>query len=328
MKAFFTAILLFSTSVCAAEEILPSWNDGAARDAIIDFVECSTKDGCTKYIEPEDRIAVFDNDGTLWSEQPVYFQLMFAIDRVKEMAKDHPEWKSEQPFQAVLENDIKALKSSGQEGLMKIIAVTHAGMSTDEFAEIVHNWIATAKHPQKNKLYKEMVFQPMLELLQYLRENGFRTYIFSGGGIEFMRVFAEDVYGIPPEQVIGSSIVTKYELHDGVPVLIRQPKIDFIDDKEGKPISINKFLGKRPVAAFGNSDGDLQMLQWTTAGKGSRFGLIVHHTDSEREWAYDRESPIGQLDKAFTEAKAKGWTIVDMKQDWKSIYLMNDGRER
>ncbi|HCS55288.1 HAD family hydrolase [Rubinisphaera sp.] len=320
MKAFFTAILLFSTSVCAAEEILPSWNDGAARDAIIDFVECSTKDGCTKYIEPEDRIAVFDNDGTLWSEQPVYFQLMFAIDRVKEMAKDHPEWKSEQPFQAVLENDIKALKSSGQEGLMKIIAVTHAGMSTDEFAEIVHNWIATAKHPQKNKLYKELVFQPMLELLQYLRENGFKTYIFSGGGIEFMRVFAEEVYGIPPEQVIGSSIVTKYELHDGVPVLIRQPKIDFIDDKEGKPISINKFLGKRPVAAFGNSDGDLQMLQWTTAGEGSRFGLIVHHTDSEREWAYDRESAIGQLDKAFTEAKAKGWTIVDMKQDWKSIF--------
>ncbi|WP_339742135.1 HAD family hydrolase [uncultured Rubinisphaera sp.] len=320
MKALLTVLFLFTSCVCHAEEILPSWNEGAARDAIIDFVECSTKDGCTKYIEPKDRIAVFDNDGTLWSEQPVYFQLMFAIDRVKEMAKDHPEWKSEQPFQAVLENDLAALKSSGKEGLMKIMAVTHAGMSTDEFAVIVHEWITTAKHPQKNRLYKEMVFQPMLELLQYLRENGFKTYIFSGGGIEFMRVFAEEVYGIPPEQVIGSSIVTKYELHDGVPVLIRQPKIDFIDDKEGKPISINKFLGKRPVAAFGNSDGDLQMLQWTTAGEGARFGLIVHHTDSEREWAYDRESPIGQLDKAFTEAKAKGWTIVDMKQDWKTIY--------
>lgn len=320
MKALLTVLFLFTSCVCHAEEILPSWNEGAARDAIIDFVECSTKDGCTKYIEPKDRIAVFDNDGTLWSEQPVYFQLMFAIDRVKEMAKDHPEWKAEQPFQAVLENDLAALKSSGKEGLMKIMAVTHAGMSTDEFAVIVHEWITTAKHPQKNRLYKEMVFQPMLELLQYLRENGFKTYIFSGGGIEFMRVFAEEVYGIPPEQVIGSSIVTKYELHDGVPVLIRQPKIDFIDDKEGKPISINKFLGKRPVAAFGNSDGDLQMLQWTTAGEGSRFGLIVHHTDSEREWAYDRESPIGQLDKAFTEAKAKGWTIVDMKQDWKTIY--------
>ncbi|HBN75132.1 MAG TPA: haloacid dehalogenase [Planctomycetaceae bacterium] len=320
MKTIFAAIILYSTSICTASDPLPSWNDGTARDAIIDFVECSTKDGCSNYIEPRDRIAVFDNDGTLWSEQPVYFQLIFAIDRVKEMAKDHPEWKSEQPFQAVLENDMEALKASGKEGLMKIMAVTHAGMSTDEFAEIVHNWITTAKHPQKNMLYKDMVYQPMLELLDYLREHEFKTYIFSGGGIEFMRVFAEGVYGIPPEQVIGSSIVVKYELQDGVPVLIRQPKIDFIDDKEGKPISINKFLGKRPVAAFGNSDGDLQMLQWTTAGEGSRFGLIVHHTDGEREWAYDRESAIGRLDKAFTEAKAKGWTIVDMKQDWKTIY--------
>ena len=310
-----------------SSDILPSWNDGKAKQSIIDFVNDVTNESSPNYVKPADRIATFDNDGTLWSEQPYYFQLAFALDRIKAMAPDHPEWTSTQPFKAVLENDLKTIMESGMKGLMEIIMTSHAGMTTTEFEKIVTEWINTAKHPKTNRLYKEMVFQPMLELLDYLRANGFKTYIVSGGGIEFMRPWAEEVYGIPPEQIIGSSIKTKFEIVDlpdgkagGKPVLVRLPEIDFIDDKDGKPVGIHKFIGKRPIAAFGNSDGDLQMLQWTASGEGKRFCLIVHHTDAEREWAYDRESHIGKLDKGLDEANAKGWTVVDMKNDWKKIY--------
>ena len=254
------------------------------------------------------------------SEQPIYFQLQFAIDRVKQLAPEHPQWKSEQPFQAVLEGDKGTLAKSGMEGLAKLVMVTHAGMTTDEFAQTVRDWLKTARHPRFQRQYSELVYQPMLELLAYLRENGFKTYITSGGGVDFMRVFAEEVYGIPPEQVIGSSIKTKFELREGRPVIVRLAEIDFIDDKEGKPVAINKFIGRRPIAAFGNSDGDLQMLQWTAAGDGPSFCLLVHHTDADREWAYDRDSHIGKLDHGWDEAKKQGWTVVDMESDWKVIY--------
>lgn len=304
----------------AAADPLPSWNEGPARDAIVNFVTCATTDGCPGFVPPEERIAVFDNDGCLWSEQPAYFQLLFAIDRVKALAKDHPEWKTTQPFQAVLENDKAALAKSGMEGVMKIVAATHAGMTTDEFAAIAKEWLTTAKHPRFDRPYTECVYQPMLELLAYLRANGFQTYIVSGGGVDFIRVFAEEVYGIPPQQVIGTAIETKYELRDGEPVLVRQPKIAFVDDKEGKAIAIQRIIGRRPVAAFGNSDGDLQMLQWTTVGRTPSFGLIVHHTDAKREYAYDRESHVGRLDKALDEAAERNWTVVDMQRDWKTIH--------
>jgi phosphoserine phosphatase len=314
--------LFYSCSVKQNESIdpLPSWNEGKSKQSIIDFVNDVSNENSPNYIKPEDRIATFDNDGTLWSEQPYYFQLQFALDRIKAMAPDHPEWKENKLLNAVIENDIKTIMESGMKGLMEIIMTSHAGMTTDEFEQIVLEWINTARHPKTNKLYKEMVYQPMLELLDYLRANGFKTYIVSGGGIEFMRPWAEEVYGIPSEQVIGSSIKTKFEIVEGNPVLVRLPEIDFIDDKEGKPVAINKFIGKRPIAAFGNSDGDLQMLQWTAAGEGKRLMVYIHHTDAEREWAYDRESHIGKLDKALDEANTKGWTIVDMKNDWKVIY--------
>jgi phosphoserine phosphatase len=304
----------------ADRDPLASWNDGTAKQAIIDFVVAVTKKGGPDYVPPAERVAVFDNDGTLWSEKPAYFQLLFAIDRIKALAPQHPEWKTQQPFKAVLENDIKALAASGEKGLIQLVMASHAGMTTDEFEQIVTDWLATAKHPRFKRPYTELVYQPMLELLQYLRDNGFKTFIVSGGGIEFMRPFTEKVYGIPPEQVIGSSIKTKFEMQDGKPVLVRLPEIFFIDDKAGKPVGIQKFIGRRPIAAFGNSDGDLQMLQWTTAGKGKRFALIVHHTDSEREYAYDKESHVGRLDKALTEAKANEWIVVSMKRDWKVIY--------
>lgn len=299
---------------------LPSWNEGAAKQSIINFVNEITDESSPDYVKPEDRIATFDNDGTLWSEQPYYFQLQFALDRVKAMAPEHPEWKNKQPFKAVLKNDLKTVIESGMKGLMEIVMTTHAGMTTDEFGQIVTEWIDTARYPKANRLYKEMVFQPMLELLDYLRANGFKTYIVSGGGIEFMRPWTEEVYGIPPEQVIGSQVKTKFELRDGTPVLVKLPELDFLDDKEMKPVAINKFIGKKPIAAFGNSDGDLQMLQWTATGKGKRLMLYVHHTDAEREWAYDRESHIGQLNKGLDEANEKGWVVVDMKNDWKVIY--------
>jgi phosphoglycolate phosphatase-like HAD superfamily hydrolase len=301
------------------EPPLPSWNEGAAKQNIVDFVRGVTTTGGAHFVKPEDRIAVFDNDGTLWSEMPAYVQLAFVFDRMKTLAPQHPEWKDKPLYAAVLQGDMKAVAAGGLRGLMELATVTHAGMTTDEFARIVEKWIATAVHPKFNRLYTELIFQPMLELLAYLRAYGFKTFIVSGGGIEFMRVFADKVYGIPPEQVIGSSIVTKFEMVAGVPVLTRLPELNFMDDNVGKPVAINLHVGRRPIAAFGNSDGDLQMLQWTTAGAGSRFGLLVRHTDSVREYEYDR-SPLGTLDKALTEATAKGWTVVDMKQDWKCVY--------
>ena len=315
-----TLILTLPMQLQASDDPLPSWNDGTSKQAIVAFVAAVTEKGGTDYVPPAERIAVFDNDGTLWSEQPAYFQLLFAIDRIKALAPRHPEWKTQQPFKAVLENDIEALAASGKKGLVQLVMVSHAGMTTDAFELIVTDWLATARHPRFNLSYNEIVYQPMLELLTYLRANGFKTWITSGGGIEFMRPWVEDVYGIPPEQVIGSSIKTKFEMVDGKPALIRMPEINFIDDKAGKPVGINQHIGRRPIAAFGNSDGDLQMLQWTTSGKGKRFGLIVHHTDAEREWAYDRESHIGKLDQALVEAGKKGWTVVDMKKEWKVIY--------
>ncbi|MFN3152477.1 HAD family hydrolase [Bremerella sp.] len=304
----------------AQEDPLPSWNDGKTKQSIISFVERVTNENSEDYVQPADRIATFDNDGTLWSEQPFYFQLAFALDRVKAMAPQHPEWKDKQPFKGVLDGDLKAVMAGGKKSLVEIIATTHAGMTTDEFEEIVTQWIATAKHPTTGRLYKEMVFQPMLELLAYLRANDFKTFIVSGGGIEFMRPWTEATYGIPPEQVVGSSIKTQYELRDGKPVIVRLPEVDFIDDKEGKPVGILSHIGRHPIFAAGNSDGDWQMLQYTTIGHKPSFGLIVHHTDAEREWSYDRDSHIGQLDKALDDAPRRGWTVVDMKQDWKRIY--------
>jgi len=299
---------------------LPSWNEGKSKQSIIDFVEDVTNEASPDFVKPADRIATFDNDGCLWSEQPYYFQLQFALDRVKAMSTDHPEWKDNLLFKAVLDNDIKTVLSFGEHGLLELVMATHAGMITEEFSQIVTEWINTAKHPKTNKLYKEMVYQPMLELLDYLRANEFKIFIVSGGGVDFMRPWSEEAYGIPAEQVVGSSGKVKFEIKDGQPILVKLPEINFIDDKEGKPVGIHQFIGKRPIAAFGNSDGDLQMLQWTAAGDGKRLMLYIHHTDAEREWAYDRESSIGRLNKGLDEAKEKGWTVVDMKNDWKVIY--------
>jgi phosphoglycolate phosphatase-like HAD superfamily hydrolase len=311
----------------AQPDPLPSWNEGAAKKSILDFVALVTKESSPDYVAPEHRVAVFDNDGTLWAEQPVYFQLMFAIDRIKAMAPQHPEWAEQQPFKAVLENDLRALAESGEHGLLEIVATAHSGMTTDEFNKIAAEWVDSARHPRFKRPYTELIYQPMLELLDHLRANGFKTFIVSGGGVEFMRVFAERVYGIPPEQVIGSSGVTRFQLNaGGKPSLIKEAKVEFIDDKEGKPAGINRFIGRRPLFAFGNSDGDHAMLQWTAAGDGPRFMGIVHHTDAEREWAYDRQSKIGTLDKALDEAKAKSWTVVDMKNDWRTVFAAEEGR--
>jgi phosphoserine phosphatase len=313
-------ISTFTATCSHAADPLPSWNDTATKDAIISFVQKVTTEGSPDFIPPAERIATFDNDGTLWSERPMYFQLLFALDRVQALAPQHPEWKDKQPFASLLEGDLKAALAGGEKAVAEIVMATHAGMTTEQFEKLATDWISTARHPTTGRRYTEMVFQPMLELLAYLRANGFKTYIVSGGGIEFMRPWTERVYGIPPEQVVGSSIKTQYEVRDGKPVLVRRPELNFIDDKEGKPIGINSHIGRRPIMAFGNSDGDLQMLQWTTAGPGPRFGLIVHHTDSEREWAYDRDSHIGQLDKALDAAPANGWTVVDIKVDWNAVY--------
>jgi phosphoglycolate phosphatase-like HAD superfamily hydrolase len=307
-------------SIAAAAEPLASWNDGQAKRAIVDFVQRVITTGGADFVPVPERIAVFDNDGTLWIERPMYVQLAFVLDRVKALAPAHPEWKDKQPFKAALEGDLKTVADGGEHALLELVMATHAGMTTDAFAQVAKDWLATAKHPRFNRPYTELVYQPMLELLTYLRANGFKTYIVSGGGIEFMRPWTERIYGIPPEQVVGSSIKTRFELSEGKPVLVRLPEINFIDDKAGKPVGIHQHIGRRPIAAFGNSDGDLQMLQWTAAGNGLRFALIVHHTDSEREWAYDRQSHVGRLDKAFDEAKANGWTLVDMMKDWKVIY--------
>src|SRR4051794_15678693 len=318
LLAFFTAI---SVAVAQPADPLPSWNDGAAKKAITDFVARVTAQGGADFVPAEQRIAVFDNDGTLWTEQPYYFQLAFAFDRVKAMAPQHPEWKTTQPFKALLDKDMKALGASGEKGLLQILAATHTGMTTEAFSKDVLEWMATARHPRFNRLYNNLVYQPMLELLAYLRGNGFKTFIVSGGGVEFMRPWVEKAYGIPPEQVVGSSGVVKFEFApNGKPELMKLAKVEFIDDGPGKPVGINRFIGRRPIFAFGNSDGDLQMLQWTTAGSGARFAGIVHHTDAEREYAYDRQSKIGKLDKALDAAAAGGWTVVDMKTDWKEVF--------
>ena len=316
-----TVWITFLSSVQARTDPLPSWNDGANKRAIIEFVNRVTKAGGPYFVPTAQRIATFDNDGTLWSEQPIYFQFAFALDRVKALAPQHPEWKTEQPFQAVLEGDTKTLMASGEKGLVELIMATHTGMTTDEFTRLVTDWLLTAKHPTRKKFYTDLVYQPMLELLAYLRQNGFKTFIVSGGTVEFMRTFAEKVYGVPPEQVIGTSFVTKFEVgSNGVPVLLREPKIEFIDDGPGKPVGIQRFIGRRPIFSFGNSDGDQQMLEWTAAGGGLKFMGLVRHTDAGREWAYDRESQIGKLDKALDEALARQWVVVDMKADWKVIY--------
>lgn len=312
--------LLLTAAAAAQTDPLPSWNEGAAKTAITDFVSRTATDGGPDFVAPAERIAVFDNDGTLWSEQPVYFQLAFALDRVKTMAPDHPEWKDKEPFKSLLAGDLKAVLASGEKGLGEILAVTHTGMTTEDFTKAVKDWMASARHPKFDRPYNELIFQPMVELLSYLRDNGFKTFIVSGGGIEFMRPWVEQAYGIPPEQVVGSSGVVTFDLNGDKPVLKKEAKIEFVDDGPGKPVGINRFIGRRPVFAAGNSDGDLQMLQWTTLNEGPRFGLIVHHTDAEREFAYDRESHMGKLDKALDEAPARGWTVVDMKSDWKTIY--------
>ncbi|WEJ69765.1 HAD family hydrolase [Pseudomonas sp. PSE14] len=314
----FTLLLALPLLSQAAD--LASWNDGKSRQAIEGFVEAVTREGGPDYVPPAERIAVFDNDGTLWSEQPMYFQVLFALEEVKRQAPQHPEWKTQQPFKAVLENDQKALAESGMKGILEIVAVTHAGMSTDEFIGNARRWFASAKHPRSHKPYTEMVFQPMLELLDYLRANGFKTYIVSGGEVAFMRAFAEEVYGIPPEQVIGTTLGGRFEDHNGQLSIQRLPKLVHNDDGPGKPESIDSIIGRRPILAFGNSDGDLQMLQWTMAGKGKRLAALVHHTDAQREWAYDRQSKVGRLDKALDEAKSKGWVVVDMATEWKRVY--------
>jgi len=307
-------------AVAHAQDPLPSWSDGKAKQAIVAFVAKVTQEGAPDFVPPAERIATFDNDGTLWAEQPMYFQLLFALDRVKALAPQHPEWQDKEPFASLLKGDVKGALAGGERAMLDIVMVTHAGMTTEEFEQIVQEWIATAQHPVIKRPYTEMVYQPMREVLAYLRANGFKTFIVSGGGIEFMRPWVERVYGVPPEQVIGSSIKTQFEWRDGKPVLVRLPEVNFIDDKTGKPVGINEYIGRRPIAAFGNSDGDLEMLQWTTAGRGARLALLVHHTDAEREWAYDRTSSVGRLDKALDEAQARGWTVVSMKDDWKRIF--------
>ena len=299
---------------------LPSWRDAAAKRAVVGFVERVTAESSPEFVPAAERIAVFDNDGTLWSEQPAYFQLLFALDRVRALAPQHPEWNEKEPFKSALAGDLEAVAAGGEHALLELVMASHAGNTVDEFAATVREWLATAKHPTTSRPYPEMVYLPMVELLDYLRANGFKTFIVSGGGIEFMRVFAEEVYGVPPEQAIGSSIKTKYEVRDGTPVLVRLPEIDFIDDKEGKPVGINRHIGRRPIAAFGNSDGDFQMLEWTTAGPGARLGMLIHHTDSEREWAYDRKSHVGRLDRGLAEADKRNWIVVDMKSDWGVVH--------
>jgi len=314
------AIVFVSVTTLHAQDPLPSWNDTAPKKAIVAFVGKVTKEGSSDFVPPAERIATFDNDGTLWCEKPLPVQLFFTLDRVKALAPQHPEWETKEPFASLLKGDLKGALAGGEHAILEMMAVTHSGMTITEFEKIVTDWIATAQHPKFKRPYTECVYQPMLELVAYLRANGFKTFIVSGGGIEFMRPWTEKVYGIPPEQVVGSSGKTKFELRDGTPVLLKLPAIDFIDDKDGKPVGINEHIGRRPVMAFGNSDGDLQMLQWTAASGGSRYCLYVHHDDAEREYAYDRKDALAKLDKGWDEAVAKGWTVVSMKDDWKIIF--------
>ena len=313
------ASVLLGLAVPSSAQPLASWNDGPAKEAIVRFVTDVTTEGYARYVAQDDRIAVFDNDGTLWPEQPIPFQFVFALDRVKALAPQRPEWRDREPYKSILAGDLRSALAGGEKAAAELMAATHSGMTIDEFAAQVRAWIATARHPRFGRLYTELAYRPMLELLAYLRDGGFTTYIVSAGGVEFMRAWASDVYGVPPERVIGSQGKVAFEMRDGVPVLLKLPQIDLLDDAAGKPVGIHKHIGRRPIAAFGNSDGDLQMLQWATAGPGPRFGLIVHHTDGEREWAYDRAPPL-VLDKALDEAKARGWTVVDMKRDWQRVY--------
>lgn len=313
-------LLWWSGAQAAAQDALPSWNDGAGKQRIVDFVKQVTATGSPGFVPAEQRIAVFDNDGTLWAEQPIYSQFFFVIDQVKAQSPQHPEWKTTEPFKSALAGDLKGVAASGEKGIAQLMAATHAGMTTEAFARNVNEWVSTARHPRTHRVFTEMVYQPMLELVHYLRDNGFKTYIVSGGGQDFMRAWATAVYGIPPEQIIGSQGELKFELRDGKPVLMKEAKVALIDDGPGKPVGIERFIGRKPIFAFGNSDGDQQMLEWTASGDGARFAGLVHHTDGEREWAYDRQSSVGKLDKALDEATAKGWTVVDMKKDWKVIF--------
>jgi phosphoserine phosphatase len=323
MQRMAAASLVPFPALAQATDPLPSWNDGASKQAILAFVRDVTAEGGPKYVPPDARIATFDNDGTLWAEQPMYFQLVFALDRVRALAPQHPEWTTTEPFASLLHGDVKAALAGGEPAIGRIVMASHAGMTTDDFDAIVGAWIARARHPQTGRLLTEMVYRPMLELLAFLRASGFKTFIVSGGGIDFMRPWTEKVYGIPPQRVVGSSIRTRFEIRDGKPVLMRLPEINFIDDKAGKPVGIHQHIGRRPIAAFGNSDGDLEMLQWTAAGAGARFCLLVHHTDAAREWAYDRQSPVGRLDKALDAARADGWTVASMKDDWRRIFAFD-----
>ncbi len=314
------AVVTSPLSSAKAQDMLPSWNDGAAKTAILEFVAAVTDKNDKDYVEPAERIATFDNDGTLWVEYPMYTQALFAFDRVKTLAPQHPDWKTQQPFKGVLEGDMKAVGASGMKGLMEIIMATHSGMTAAEFEQEVSDWLSTTKQSKFKRLYTELVYQPQLELLAYLRANGFKTFIVSGGGIAFMRPISEKTYGIPPEQVVGSSVVAEFKIKDGKPALIRQPKINFINDKAGKPVGIYQHIGRRPILAFGNSDSDMQMIEYTLAGEGRRLGLFVHHTDADREYAYDRKSHVGTLDKALDAADTNGWIIVNMKKDWKQVF--------
>ncbi|MEM9187200.1 MAG: HAD family hydrolase [Planctomycetota bacterium] len=323
MKTRFAATLLAVLPAFAEKsgaEPLPSWRDGAAKSAIVGFVQRVTAPGSPDFVHPAERIAAFDNDGTLWSEKPMYVQARFALDRVRALAAGHPGWKTEEPFASVLRGDDRKALAGGEQAVLKIIAASHGGTTAEQFSASVERWLAQARHPATGRLYTDMTYQPMVELLAYLRENGFKTFIVSGGGVAFIRPWCEGAYGVPPEQVIGSSVRLRYEVRKDEPVVVRQPEIDFVDDKAGKPVGIQRHIGRRPVIAFGNSDGDFEMLEWTTAGPGPRLGVIIHHTDEQREWAYDRESPVGRLDRALDEAPARGWRVVDMRRDWRQVF--------
>lgn len=317
--------LVAAGTLGAQADPLPAWHDGAVKARIVAFVRAVTDPASRDFVRPADRIAAFDNDGTLWSEQPIYVQLQFAVDRVKALAPQHPAWRTTQPFAAALAGDLEGLAASGEKGVVELLMATHAGMTSEQFADTVREWLATARHPKLGRPYTDLVFQPMLELLAYLRASGFRTWIVSGGGIEFLRVFAEESYGIPPEQVIGSSIRTRYEVRDGQPAIVRLPEVDFVDDRAGKPVGIHKFVGRRPIAAFGNSDGDFEMLEWVSSGSGARLALLVHHDDAEREFAYDRKSAFGRLDRGLDEAAKRGWVLASMKNDWRTVFAPAKG---
>ena len=317
--------LLLLLVLCTAAGVvtgdpLPHWTDRAAKARIVDFVQAVTDPASPDFVPQHGRIAVFDNDGTLWAEKPAYFQLLFALDRVRELAPQHPEWRTQQPFAAALAGDVAGVAASGEKGVLELVMATHAGTTTDEFARVVAAWLATARHPELKRPYPELVYEPMLEILAYLRANGFETYIVSGGGIDFVRVFSEQVYGIPPEQVVGSSVQTRYEPRDGKPAIVRLPALDFLDDKAGKPVGIQRFIGRRPILAFGNSDGDFEMLEWTTSGAGRRLGLLLHHDDAAREFSYDRSSAVGRLARGLDEAPQRGWVVVSMRDDWTSVF--------